>query len=231
VRAPALRVAVAATASALIVAPARAADENVHATPSNTWSPSSVTINVGDAVTWINDGGFHNVKFDDGFEQPSEPSATWSSNPRRTFTAAGSYRYVCEQHQSTMIGRVVVQDTSQPPPPGGEPPDTTPPDIDNLKLVPSTFCNKRTKSCPKVGTEIRFTLDEDATITGRIYRRRDGKRVGKLKINATRGANAWPFSGKGLALGKHRLELTPKDAAGNKPPKPSRASFKVASKR
>ena len=28
------------------------------------YSPSSLTINVGDTVTWINDGGFHNVNFD-----------------------------------------------------------------------------------------------------------------------------------------------------------------------
>ena len=28
------------------------------------YSPSNLTINVGDTVTWINDGGFHNVNFD-----------------------------------------------------------------------------------------------------------------------------------------------------------------------
>jgi plastocyanin len=215
----------------LAAAPAQAADETVHATPSNTWSPSSVTINVGDTVTWVNDGGFHNVRFEDGFEEPSEPSPTWSSNPRRTFSAAGNYRYVCEQHQSTMIGRVIVQDTMQPPPPGGEPPDTTPPDIDDLRIVPSTFCNKKTKRCPKVGARIRFTLSEDATIAGRVLRRSDGKRVGKLSISATSGQNEFSYSGKGLALGRYRLELTPKDAAGNKPSKPSRASFRIASKR
>ena len=28
------------------------------------YSPSNLTINVGDTVVWINDGGYHNVNFD-----------------------------------------------------------------------------------------------------------------------------------------------------------------------
>lgn len=221
-------------AAALAAAPAQAADQTVRATPSNTFTPSSVTINVGDTVTWVNDGGFHNVKFDDGFEQPSEPAFSWNPNPARKFEAPGSYRYVCEQHTPGMVGRVIVQDSTQPPPPpppGGDPPDTTAPVLNGLKIVPSTFCNKKTDRCKTTGTELRFTLSEDAKITGRIYRRSDNKRVGKLSITATAGANEFDYSGKGLALGKYRIELTPKDAAGNKPTKPTRANFKIASKR
>jgi hypothetical protein len=171
------------------------------------------------------------VVFDDGsFTAPDQPSGSmWSVN--RQFKAPGSFKYHCGFHGTSMSGTVVVQDATQPPPPGGETPDVTPPDIDDLKLVPSTFCNKKTDRCKTLGTKLQFSIDEDAKITGRIYRRSDGKRVGKLSIAATTGENEFDYSGKGLALGKYRVELTPKDAAGNKPAKPSRASFKIAAKR
>jgi plastocyanin len=216
-----------------LAAPAMGANQTVRATFSNTFSPSTVTIAVGDTVTWTNDGGQHNVKFDDGqFEQPSNPSFSWPSNPMRTFNAAGQYRYFCEEHGPAgsyggMVGTVVVQQAGTQPPPG----DTTAPDIDNLKVVPSTFCNSKTDRCPTRGTRIQFDIDEDAKIGGRIIRRKDGKRVGKVNLTANAGENDFAWSGKGLANGKYRLELTPKDALGNKATKPTRVSFKVASRR
>jgi plastocyanin len=222
-------------ALAAVSAPSLAADQTVRATPSNTFTPASVTVNVGDTVTWTNDGGIHNVKFEDGrLEEPSSPAFTWTSNPKRTFDTPGSFRYFCEQHGSAggvgMSGTVVVQGAGEPPP-GGEPPDTTPPDIDGLKIVPSTFCNRKTKTCKTTGAEIRFTLDENARVSGRIIRRKDNKRVGSLSITAAAGDGEFAFSGKGLALGRYRLELTPRDARGNKPSKPSRANFTIATKR
>ncbi len=222
-------------AFALSTAPSLAADQTVQATSSNTFSPRTVTINVNDTVTWNNGGGIHNVKFDDGsFEEPSEPSfSSWSV--KRTFASAGEFRYFCEEHGaaggSGMSGTVVVQGAEQPPPPPGGTPDTTPPDIDDLRVAPSRFCNKKTKRCPKPGARITFTVDEDATIGGRIVRRRDGRRVGKLSIAATEGSNRVTLSGKGLALGKYRLELTPRDAAGNKASAPTRTNFTIAASR
>jgi plastocyanin len=223
-------------ALALVSATSLAADQTVRATSSNTFTPANVTVNVGDTVTWTNDGGLHNVKFEDGkLEEPSSPSFTWTSNPKRTFDTPGSFRYFCEQHGSAggvgMSGTVVVQGAGEPPPPGGDPPDTRPPDIDDLKIVPSTFCNRKTRTCKRTGSEIRFTIDEDAKVTGRIIRRKDNKRVGSLSITANAGEGEFAFSGKGLALGKYRLELTPKDARGNRPSKPSRANFTIATKR
>jgi plastocyanin len=210
----------------VLSAPASAADQTVNATSSATWSPASVTINVNDKVTWKNTGGFHNVVFDDGsYTAPGEPSFdAWSVD--RTFAAPGTFKYHCGFHGTSMAGTVVVQ-----APQGGTPPDTTPPDIDGLEVVPSTFCNKKTKTCTKTGAQIRFTLDEDAKISGRIIRRKDGKRVGLLTITASAGESEFDLAGKGLALGKYRLELTPKDAKGNKAAKPSRANFTIATKR
>ena len=215
-----------------LAGPATAADQTVNATGSATFSPASVTINPGEKVTWKNQSGFHNVVFDDGsYTQPAEPSfSMWSVD--RTFPNPGTFKYHCGFHGTSMSGTVVVQAPGgeQPPPTGGGA-DTTPPDIDGLKLVPSTFCNRKTKTCKRTGSKIVFSVDEDAKITGRIIRRKDGKRVGSLSIAATAGDNEFDFAAKGLARNKYRLELTPKDAAGNKAPKPSRANFTIATKR
>ena len=102
-----------------LAGPATAADQTVNATGSATWSPSTVTINEGEKVTWKNQSGFHNVVFDDGsYTQPSEPSfSMWSVD--RVFPTAGTYKYHCGFHGTAMAGTVVVQGAGTPPPTGG----------------------------------------------------------------------------------------------------------------
>jgi len=212
----------------LAAAPSLAADASVHATNASTFSPKTVTIDVGDSVTFTNDGGFHNVHFDDGkFTQPSSPSFSWPTEVKRTFDAAGSYPYHCDQHGAAggvgMSGTVIVK-----APGGGT--DTTPPKITSLKVAPSKFCNHHTSSCPKTGARLRFTIDEDAHIDGKIIRRSSGKTVGTLSIEAVEGDMDLKFRGKNLALGKYLVQLTPKDAAGNKA-SASKAGFKIATSR
>jgi plastocyanin len=87
------------------------------------FTPSSVTINQGETVTWTNEGSNpHNVHFADGFDQPSAPDDTpWRVS--RTFTSPGSFSYRCELH-SGMTGTVNVN--AVPPPPPGEPPTPEP---------------------------------------------------------------------------------------------------------
>lgn len=115
-----------AAASGLAAVPALASDAAVTATPDNIFAPKSVTVSSGDSVTWMNGGGEHNVKFEDGqFEQPPEPAApeSWpAAPPRRRFTVPGTYRYYCENHGGPggdgMSGTVTVTQASVPPPPG-----------------------------------------------------------------------------------------------------------------
>jgi plastocyanin len=83
---------------ALSISPAQAANQTVNATPSNQFTPSAVTLNQGEMVTWNNTGGIHNVHFDDNsYVQPPSPSGSaWSVS--RTFSTTGTFRYYCEVH-------------------------------------------------------------------------------------------------------------------------------------
>ena len=95
------------------------------ATPTNTTSisignnffdPAATTVPVGSKITWTwntcgGDGyggqvcGSHSVMFDDGTASGSQSEGTWS----RTFAAAGTYKYHCLVHGSSMSGTIVVQ--------------------------------------------------------------------------------------------------------------------------
>ena len=88
------------------------------------YSPTNLTINVGDTVTWINDNGFHNVNFDintitgNSFNNPQSFISTPTSNTNmytHVFTVAGTYNYDCSvgQHAANgMVGSIVVNSSS-----------------------------------------------------------------------------------------------------------------------
>jgi plastocyanin len=111
---------------ALVLAPAaRAAHFNVSATGQLTFVPSTITINVGDSVTWTNTSGItHNVfALDGSFRCASgcddqggdgTPAGSWTFT--RTFNKAGSIPYECQVHGSMgMTGTIVVQGTAPSP--------------------------------------------------------------------------------------------------------------------
>jgi plastocyanin len=84
-----------------------------------TFSPVTLTIHVGDSVTWTNTGSNYHTTTCSGSCVP--PGATgWDSsimapnaaNPPtypHTFTVAGTYNYVCSLHAPAMAGTIVVQ--------------------------------------------------------------------------------------------------------------------------
>jgi plastocyanin len=94
----------------LVAAPAAvAADQSVTATPTNRFSPDTVTVTQGESVTWTNAGGFHNVHFDDGsFQQPPiVDQSAWTVS--RAFDEPGSFTYYCDAHSFVgMSGTVNV---------------------------------------------------------------------------------------------------------------------------
>ena len=79
-------------------------------TVGTTFAPNSITIAVGDSVSWVIAGATHNVTFSPpnkpaGGDIPDTPSGTTVS---RIFTGAGVYAYECTIH-SGMTAQVVVQ--------------------------------------------------------------------------------------------------------------------------
>jgi plastocyanin len=81
------------------------------------FTPATLTINVGDTVTFVNGGGFHNVVADDSsFTSGPASSAQWSLPV--TFTKGGMMRYYCAIHGgpggSGMAGSITVQSAPAP---------------------------------------------------------------------------------------------------------------------
>src|SRR5215472_9404351 len=80
------------------------------------FTPQSVTIQVGDTVVWTNAGGIHTVTGDgaDPFCGPNPIPLTCSE----TFTNAGTFPYHCSFHQFLgMVGTVIVTSEITNPPP------------------------------------------------------------------------------------------------------------------
>ena len=79
----------------------------VQATDSNQFTPDTLTIAVGQTVTWTNDGSApHTVTFDDGpaFDEALDPGGQVT----RTFDTKGTFRYHCTIHGESMQGEIVV---------------------------------------------------------------------------------------------------------------------------
>src|SRR5690606_9534210 len=75
------------------------------------FSPSAVTIGVGEGVTWTNNDDVpHSVAFSGG---PTGPIMNQGESYSRTFDAAGTYSYLCGVHPS-MSGSVTVAAAQAP---------------------------------------------------------------------------------------------------------------------
>ena len=83
---------------------------------SNKFTPASITVKVGDTVTWTWAGGNHDVVSganctNDNVFTRSALQSTNGATFTHTFTKAGSFEYFCEPHcvSAGMKGTVVVQ--------------------------------------------------------------------------------------------------------------------------
>ncbi len=78
--------------------------------------PAALTIRVGDSVRWTWQQSGHTVTSEDGtfcspFDQScaSAPTSDSGATYTHTFTAAGSFPYVCRPHRETMKGVIRVE--------------------------------------------------------------------------------------------------------------------------
>lgn len=167
----------------LLVCAGRAsgADQTVTAQSTNTFNPSTVTINPGDTVTWNNSGGTHNVVFTDGlFTMPISPvgqgSTAWPV--ARTFNSLGTFSYFCGNPAHTgMDGTVTVNAASPPgggggiPPPPGPGPGTPGQPKTELKLR-----LKLSDATPRRGGRVRFFGSVRPAIDGRVLIQKRGRK-------------------------------------------------------
>lgn len=232
---------VAAVAAGLVslAAPTNAADQTVHAVAAgvgdygsfdNHFEPATVRVAPGEAVTWVNDGGTHNVRFEDGrFEAPADPAPpeAWPAPVRRSFNEPGAYRFYCEAHGGPggvgMSGIVLVgSQTAAPPPgaPGSGSPTGSPragAAIRSLSAVGRRFCSRRGPRCRRPGVRLLINLSRAARVRGTLKRRaldRPGRarRYGTLDFGTVgEGRRVLRFartrSGRRLARGRYSLTI------------------------
>ena len=201
----------------------------------------------GDGITqyrWDLDGN-------GSFETPSSPIT--SPTLDRSFSTAGD-RAV--KVQVTDAGRGIDESDPQtlsvtdpavtpppgppppgPPPPGPPPPpsgtgpaDTTAPRLTALRVNPSSFCVRRSRTCRTPGTRIRLRLSEPATVEADVFyigrARAAKKRVKTFRLRGKAGTHSYRYAGAGLKPGRYVLSVTAVDGARNRSRAVSR-SFSV----
>ena len=86
----------------------RAADAHVNVADF-TFSPSTVTINAGESVTWHWVNGIHTIHSDSSPQAWAEATSSAASPTfAHTFTTPGTYPYHCTIHGSVMSGSITV---------------------------------------------------------------------------------------------------------------------------
>jgi plastocyanin len=97
--------------TARLVVSAAAAGGPTHPvnTPGTSFAPATLTVTVGDTVTWVFGGATHNVSFTLAAPVGGDiPDQTPPSQVARVFSVAGQYAYECTRH-ANMRGTIIVQ--------------------------------------------------------------------------------------------------------------------------
>jgi len=131
------------------------------------FSPQSVTVNVGDTVTWTNgDAAPHTATAGDGSFDTGTISQGQSGSA--TFDTAGTFAYICEIHP-TMTGTVEVQGAAPTDPPATDPPGST--DAPSVTNPPTDTGAPAAAGAPNVVGILAFILAAMAVALGLAMRR------------------------------------------------------------
>ena len=205
--------------AAAAAAPASAAPATV-TVANDSFGPSAVTINAGEAVTWNFNEASHNAKGDGWSVNDAFGKGTFS----HTFDTAGTYSYVCQAHPD-MKGTVKVDPAPAAPAPAptSPAPGTAPapgqPTAGAAAASPAfTAPLARDTAVPRVAkvraarSRVKVVLSEDATMVVSI--RRAGRQVRRMRVKGTKGANTVALKGA-LRRGRYAVRVVAIDAAGN----------------
>src|SRR5688500_3873408 len=189
----------------VLAAPALAADQAVVAKLDNTFAPRKVALTPGETVTFTNQGGDHNVVWNDGGapKQPSTPVPPdqWpAGGVSRTFTTSGAYRYYCEAHADAtddfgMVGYVYVNAAG-----------LLPPTLSSLTAVGT-----------RTGVRVGFRASRPGSAKATFFRRVGRRFVRRWAstIAARQGANSKRIA-RTLTAGTYRVGVVLTDANGLK---------------
>jgi plastocyanin len=221
------RLALAAAVTVAALAPAAtasAADQTIQAldangTVDNSWNPASVSVAVGDTVTWsfAGAGQAHNVESEGPNWTLASPIATNHAPVSYTFTAAGNYAFVCSVHPTSMKGNVTVGDAPPPPPPplSAQPFPNDQPGPAVLEITDDTRPALSRVRASRIarGARVRFRVSEPARVTVRVKR---GSRTVKTKTVRLARAGSRSVNVRGLGPGSYRIDVLARDLADNR---------------
>jgi plastocyanin len=198
--------------------PAAAAEVTVAASDQLVWDKPEVKVAIGDTVKWTFAGTTlpHNVQSASAnWTMASTIGAPAPDKQSDPFTATGRYDFVCQLHQDTMRGTVIVG--APPPPPLSEQPfvnDSGAPGVfetgeyDDVEPRLSGLGVRRAGG----GARIAFTVSERARVTARFLR---GGKVRRTARVTAEGDGVITVR-KGLKTGRYRIGLRAEDLAGNR---------------
>ncbi len=219
----------AACLSGVLASPAAAAPATV-TVDNDRFSPSAVTINAGESVTWNFAESSHNVQGDGWSGNDDFGTGTFA----KTFDAPGTYSYVCAAH-SDMRGTVTVQPApaAAPAPAPGQPATGAPAPTATASTATQAGTQPAAQDlvAPRLaGVRARMTrgakrprlslsLTEDATIVIGVRRvmttARASAAMPVIRLRGKRGSNRFALRLRGLRAGRYTLRIIAVDAAGN----------------
>jgi plastocyanin len=192
----------AAVATAALAAPSALADSQaVTARISNVFAPPRVAVRPGESVTFTNEGGEHNMVWNDGAPPlpgpRSVPPEQWPAGGAvRRFDRAGKYRYYCELHGDRsadfgMVGYVYVNAAG-----------AVPPTLSSL-----------TAGATRTGVRVGFRASRGGTARATFFRRAGARYVRQwiATIPARQGANSRRLA-RAQAAGSYRVDVVLTDS-------------------
>jgi plastocyanin len=193
---------------------------------SNDYSPDLVNVAVGGTVCWTNTD---TTPFSTSHTATSDSPGVFDSGTipgggtfRHTFTADATIPYHCSLHPS-MEGTVRVGAGGPAPGGGGGggggqtgPGANAPPRFSSVRVSPSRACARRSRTCPRPGARVRFSLDERARVNGTLERlvTRSSRIARRFSYSARAGVNRVRLPIRGLRRGRYRLRLRATDSGG-----------------
>ncbi len=205
-------------------APASAAEVQVKGLDTLLWEPATVQVQTGDTVRWTFAGTeqFHNVKSNSANWDLTSPLGKPAPDATFTFSAPGTYSFLCQVHPDTMVGTVSVADATSPPPPPPPPPPLSEQPFPNDAPSPAevetggldetrpTLRALSLRQGRRGGATVSLRASERARVSVRVKR---GRRV--LASRNARAATRHRIALPRLRAGAYQVEVRAWDIAGN----------------